>query len=140
MHAKSSAAEKKMMSGERTAIEREMFIAAVRETVFGFLIDPALTWRWIAGGMAFLRSSHKKGGKSHDSQGIRNVHQPGGAPVRHEYESSTYGCVGTVVWCLERMVDLLHRAAARNARGSGVIPPIARSECRCLRETAPSKP
>ena len=58
-----------MMSGERTAIEREMFIAAVRETVFGFLIDPALTWRWIAGGMAFLRSSHKKGGKSHDSQG-----------------------------------------------------------------------
>ena len=37
------------MSGERTAIEREMFIAAVPETVFGFLIDPALTGQWAAG-------------------------------------------------------------------------------------------
>ena len=49
------------MSGERTAIQREMFLAAVPETVFAFLIDPALTGKWIAGGMAFLVSSHKNG-------------------------------------------------------------------------------
>ena len=58
-----SGGEKRVMSGERTAIEREMFIATDPETVFGFLIDPVLTWRWIAGRMAFLRSSHKKGGE-----------------------------------------------------------------------------
>ena len=39
------------MSGERIAIEREMFIAAVPETVFGFLMDRALTGQWIAGSM-----------------------------------------------------------------------------------------
>src|SRR6516225_3109678 len=60
---------KRVMRGERTAIEREMFIAAVPETVFGFLIDPALTGQWVAAGIAFLMSSHKKGCKSHDSQG-----------------------------------------------------------------------
>jgi len=56
-------------SGERTAIEREMFIAAVPETVAGFLIDRALTGSGSQAVWAFLMSSHKKGGKSHDSQG-----------------------------------------------------------------------
>ena len=46
-----SGGEKRVMSGERTAIEREMFIAAVPETVAGFLIDRALTGQWIAGSM-----------------------------------------------------------------------------------------
>lgn len=35
------------MSTERVVIEREIFIAASPETVFGFLVDPALMARWI---------------------------------------------------------------------------------------------
>ena len=46
-----AAAEKRVLSGERSAIEREMFIAAVPETVAGFLLDRALTGQWIAGSM-----------------------------------------------------------------------------------------
>jgi uncharacterized protein YndB with AHSA1/START domain len=35
------------MSGERSVIEREIFIAAAPETVFRFLVEPALMARWI---------------------------------------------------------------------------------------------
>jgi uncharacterized protein YndB with AHSA1/START domain len=35
------------MSDQETAIEREIFIAASPETVFGFLVDPALMAFWI---------------------------------------------------------------------------------------------
>jgi len=35
------------MSDERVVVEREIFIAAAPETVFGFLIDPALMAHWI---------------------------------------------------------------------------------------------
>ncbi len=35
------------MTGKENAIEREVFIAATPETVFGFLVDPALMARWI---------------------------------------------------------------------------------------------
>jgi uncharacterized protein YndB with AHSA1/START domain len=35
------------MSGEGSTIEREIFIAAAPETVFEFLIDPALMAQWI---------------------------------------------------------------------------------------------
>lgn len=34
------------MSGERGVIEREIFIAAAPETVFGFLVDPVLMAKW----------------------------------------------------------------------------------------------
>jgi uncharacterized protein YndB with AHSA1/START domain len=35
------------MSSERVIIEREVFIAAIPETVFGFLTDPAFMAQWI---------------------------------------------------------------------------------------------
>ena len=35
------------MSGERGVVEREIFILAAPETVFSFLIDPALMAHWI---------------------------------------------------------------------------------------------
>jgi uncharacterized protein YndB with AHSA1/START domain len=35
------------MSGEQDAIEREIFIAAAPEIMFGFLIDPTLMAEWI---------------------------------------------------------------------------------------------
>lgn len=35
------------MSEERVAVDRTVFIAAAPETLFGFLVDPALMGRWI---------------------------------------------------------------------------------------------
>src|SRR6516162_287731 len=99
---------KRVMSGERTAIERERFIAAVPETVFGFLIDPALTGQWIAGGMAFLRSSHKKGGRSHDSQGSLERGVVGG--------SQTVACQGEGVLATAGRAE---PGAQRSALGKG---------------------
>ena len=47
------------MSGERGVIEREIFIAAAPETVFGFLVDPVLMAEWF--GISHTVEAHPEG-------------------------------------------------------------------------------
>jgi uncharacterized protein YndB with AHSA1/START domain len=47
------------VSGERSVIEREIFIAAAPETVFGFLVDPALMAEWF--GLTHTVEAHPGG-------------------------------------------------------------------------------
>ena len=47
------------MSGERGVIEREIFIAAAPETVFGFLVDPVLMAEWF--GISHTVEAHPDG-------------------------------------------------------------------------------
>ena len=47
------------MSGERGVIEREIFIAAAPETVFGFLTDPVLMAEWF--GISHTLEAHPNG-------------------------------------------------------------------------------
>jgi uncharacterized protein YndB with AHSA1/START domain len=48
-----------MMSGEKGVIEREIFIAAPPETVFGLLVDPVLMAQWL--GLPHALEAHPGG-------------------------------------------------------------------------------
>ena len=87
-----------------------------------------------------LRVQQKGGSRVHGIDGGNpgcDVHQPGVPTIRDEHESGPDPRFSDAVAHLERLVDLFHRAAARDARRRGTVPQGAGSEWSSLRQAAP---